>query len=367
MSSLSLAEVGQQFSLAGRFAGGGSHGNGHINDTFVVVYEQDGRRIRYILQRINRRVFRDVPALMENIARVSAHVGARVRGADSGPRREALTLIPTRTGRPFYRDAAGDYWRAYVFIEGASTHDLVQSPRQAYEAALAFGQFQRDLADLPGPPLRETIPDFHDTRKRLLRLEQVVAADPAGRTATAQAEIAFAGERQDLAGALLDLHARGAVPLRTTHNDTKLNNVMLDDTTGRGVCVIDLDTVMPGLALYDFGDMVRFASNTAVEDETDLSLVRADLRVFAALVEGYRRGAGDMLNEAEVAHLVLSARLITLEIGVRFLTDYLEGDVYFKTRRLRHNLDRCRNQFALVRSMEAQADQMHRLVDSVTP
>lgn len=363
-SSDNLATVARAFPLLGRFRGGAPHGNGHINDTFVVTFDQAGTPVRYILQRINRRIFADVPSLMENIRRVTAHLGEAPGGSD-GPdlSRRALTLVATRDGLPYHRDRAGEFWRCYLFIESATTHDLIASPAQAREAARAFGDFQRALAGLPGGRLQETIPSFHDTRRRFAAFQQALAADRHNRAAAVREDLAFAQAREAMAGGLLNLQANGEIPERITHNDTKLNNVMLDDVTGEAVCVIDLDTVMPGLALYDFGDMVRSATNAAAEDERDLGQVSCRLPMFEALVEGYLGAAGTCLTAAELAHLGFSGRLITFEIGLRFLTDYLEGDVYFKTRRPGHNLDRARNQFALVRSMESQQAAIEAIVE----
>jgi hypothetical protein len=338
------------------------HGSGHINDTYAVSFDSGGRRARYVLQRINTRVFKDVPALMDNIARVCAHVGERVEAGGGGDAaRRGLTLVPARGGAPYYREPAGDCWRAYHFIEGASTFDKIESPAQARIAARAFGEFQRLIADLPLPRLRETIPHFHDTRRRFDALDRAIRADVAGRASRAAGAVEFARRRENLVDTLLDLHARGEIPERITHNDTKLNNVMLDDASGKALCIIDLDTVMPGLALYDFGDMARSATNAAEEDETDLSLVRMQMPVFAALVEGYLAGAGSLLNPAERANLALAGRVITFEIGIRFLTDFLDGDIYFKIKRPGHNLDRALNQFALLRSMEEQSAAMEKL------
>jgi len=361
-----LATVASDFLIYGRYIYGEPYGTGHINDTYVVHFDQAGTRVRYIFQRINDRVFRDVPALMENIRRVTAHAterAARTGTADAA--RRALALVPTRSGGSWLRDAAGGCWRCYHFIEQARTFDVVTSPRQAYEAARAFGGFQRLLVDLPGGRLHETIPHFHHTRRRFEALRQAAAADVCGRAAEVRAELDFALTREPLVDVLLDLQARGLVPERVTHNDTKFNNVMLDDRTAEGLCVIDLDTVMPGLALYDFGDMVRSATNAAAEDETDLTRVGMRLPVFEGLVTGYLATTGDFLTEAERAHLAFSGKLITFEIGLRFLTDHLAGDVYFKTRHAGHNLHRCRNQFALVRSIEHQEGAMQQLADSI--
>lgn len=360
-----LEAAARAFPLAGRLQAAAPHGSGHINDTFVLPVDQGGRVVRYILQRINHHIFRQVPELMDNIRRVTAHVGRQVRASGAAdPARRALTLVPGRDGQPFHRDAEGDYWRCYHFIEGARTHDRIESPLQAAEGARAFGEFQKLLVDLPGGRLHETIPFFHDTRRRFDAFQRAVGADAHNRAAAARAAIAFAGGREPMVDVLLGLQARGEIPERITHNDTKLNNVMLDDATQAGLCVVDLDTVMPGLALYDFGDMVRSATNSAAEDEPDAARVESRLPIFAALVDGYLGAAGPFLNSAEIAHLAFSGRLITFEIGLRFLTDYLCGDTYFKTHRPEHNLDRCRTQFQLVRSIEEQEDRMTAFVQS---
>lgn len=359
----SLAAVARAFPLLGRFCGAVTYGSGHINDTFAATFDQAGTPVRYIFQRINERVFRNIPALMENIRRVTAHAAEKTLAADrADAARRALTLVPTREGGAFHRDERGGCWRCYLFIEKARTYDVTERLQQAYQAARAFGEFQQLLADLPGPRLHETIPGFHHTRRRFEAARRAIGADAFNRAAEARAEITFALHRESLVDVLLDLHAAGEIPERITHNDTKLNNVMLDDLTHEGICVIDLDTVMPGLALYDFGDMVRSAGNSAAEDERDLPRVTLRLEIFEALAAGYLAAAGPVLNDAERAHLAFAGKLITFEIGLRFLTDFLEGDVYFKTRRPHHNLDRCRNQFALVRSIEAQEAEMEAVV-----
>jgi len=327
--------------------------------------EQAGQPVRYILQRINERIFKNVPALMENIERVTWHANRAAALAKPVDSRRALTLVHSREGAAWHRDAHGSFWRCYLFIAKARTYDVVENPRQAYEAARAFGEFQRLLVDLPGGRLNETIPGFHDTRRRFETLQQAIATDRMGRAATVRAEIEFALNHESIVDVLLGLLARGKIPERITHNDTKFNNVMLDDATSRGVCVIDLDTVMPGLALYDFGDMVRSATNAAAEDEPDASKVSMRMDIFEGLLTGYAASAGAFLNAAERAHLVFSGKLITYEIGLRFLTDYLEGDVYFKIKRPEHNLHRCRTQFALVRSIEQQEAAMQALTDRV--
>ncbi len=358
-----VAAVARGFAITGSYLESRSFVAGHINDTFVAAYSQGGTRVRYILQRINERIFRDPPAMMENILRVTeeSHRQLGQAGVPDSSRR-ALTVIPSVDGRAFHRDDEGKYWRAYLFIEGTRTFDVVQNTRQAYEAAKGFGEFQRLVSQLPGDPLNETIPNFHHTRSRFERLKEVAGADPLGRIKEAQSEWDFFREREEWVDVLLDLQAQGGIPLRVTHNDTKLNNVLIDDATGEAICVVDLDTVMPGLALYDFGDMVRTATSPAAEDERDLSLVQMQMPMFEALVEGYLASAGAFLNDAEMQHLPFSGKLITMEIGMRFLTDFLEGDTYFKIHRQGHNLDRCRTQIALVRSIEEQENEMHKVV-----
>ncbi len=335
-----------------------AYGSGHINDTYCLTMDQSGTRVRYILQRINHRVFRDPLALMENIQRVTAHIGDKF-AREKGFSRRVLTLIPTREGLACHRDEEGHYWRSYIFIENARTYDTVTSPKQAFEAAQAFGRFQAMLADFPAPRLHETIPDFHHTPKRVARLEAAISANPADRVKLAQPEIEFVLGRKPITNMLLD----AKLVERVTHNDTKINNVMLDDATGAGICVIDLDTVMPGLAPYDFGDLVRTATSPAKEDEQDLTKVAMQFPVFEALVRGYLTSASEFLTKAEKQWLVFSGKLITLESGIRFLTDFLIGDTYFKVHRENHNLDRCRTQLKLVESIERQEAAMNRLVE----
>ncbi|MFZ4717720.1 MAG: phosphotransferase enzyme family protein, partial [Chthoniobacterales bacterium] len=342
------------------------YGSGHINDTLAVTFSQSGTRVRYILQRINHRIFKDPAALMENILRVTDEATARLTEAGvPDASRRALSVIPALDGKPFVTDGEGNTWRCYPFIEGARTYDIIRNERQATEVAKAFGEFQGLVAGLKGPRLHETIPDFHNTRSRFEKLRSMVEADPHGRLAGVRKEWEFLLERESLVDVLLDLQKKGEIPERITHNDTKLNNVMIDDATETGICVIDLDTVMPGLALYDFGDMVRTATSPAAEDDTDLSKVRMQMPMFQALVRGYLATARSFLNDAEKAHLAFSGKLISLEIGIRFLTDHLEGDVYFKIKRPGHNLDRCRTQLALAASIESQEEEMRRFVDSL--
>jgi len=358
-----LREVFGAFLVRGDFLEAVAYGSGHINDTYRVTVSLAGAPVHYLLQRINHAIFKQPDLVMANILRVTEHLRAKAAGLADATRR-TLTVVPGRDGQPVVRDADGNWWRLYVFIEGARTFDLIESEGQAFEAARAFARFQNQLADLPSPRLHETIPAFHNTLKRLEALDAAAAADACGRRAEVVAELAFVEERRVQCGRLLARHQAGEIPERITHNDTKINNVMLDDTSGEGICVIDLDTVMPGLALYDFGDMVRSATAAAREDERDLSKVGSRIGMFEALARGYLAGA-DFLLPAELEELVFAGRLITLTIGIRFLTDYLSGDVYFRTHRSGQNLDRCRVQFQMVRSMEAQSAQMERIVREV--
>ncbi|HVN94150.1 MAG TPA: aminoglycoside phosphotransferase family protein [Terracidiphilus sp.] len=361
-----MSERPDAYAAAGKFEFRGEildlkpHGSGHINDTFLVTCQSAGATSRYVLQHINRHVFHDPVAVMQNIERVTAHLAKQAAGEPDSARR-TLHLVPARDGLHWHIDAHGETWRAYRFIENARTYETATSTAQAYQAARAFGRFQQQLANLPPPRLNETIPDFHNTPKRVAALEAAIAADAASRVSLARPEIEFAQSRAAIAGVLFSAN----VPERITHNDTKFNNVLLDDKTGEAVCVIDLDTVMPGLAPYDFGDMVRTTTSPANEDEQDLSKVTMQFAMFEALVRGYLETAGAFLTGAEKELLAFSGKLITFEIGIRFLTDYLAGDTYFKVHREGHNLDRCRTQFKLVESIEQQEEKMNRLVTSL--
>ena len=352
-----LNQVAHQFEIPGEFVEGQPYGSGHINDTYRVVFQQGAARPDFILQRINHTIFKDPVALMENIHRVTTHLAGEVAGTRDSDRR-VLSLIPARDGKVWHKDEKGNTWRAYNFIENARTYDAVESTDQAYQAGKAFGAFQQMLSSLPAPRLHDTIPDFHHTPKRFAALEQAIAADVAKRVALAEPEIEFALSRQSITSVLVD----AGLPERVTHNDTKFNNVLLDDATGEGICVIDLDTVMPGLALYDFGDMVRTTTSPAKEDEQDLSRVAMQFSMFEALVRGYLSSASGFLTKAEKEFLAFSGKLITFEIGIRFLTDYLCGDTYFKVHREGHNLDRCRTQFKLVESIGRQEEAMQKFV-----
>ncbi|QYM79154.1 aminoglycoside phosphotransferase family protein [Horticoccus luteus] len=360
-------EIFRQFAVRGELASAGPFGNGHINETYVAVAAEGGRGRRYVLQKVNHHIFKNVPALMENVRRVTEHVRAKVRAAKGEQAAgETLRLVPAVSGAAFVQSATGEFWRCYDFIEGAHTVDRVTNEAQAREAARAFGEFQAQLADLPGGRLHETIPHFHHTRSRFEALRVAIAEDRAGRAKDVAAEIEFALAREADADVLLALLAKGEMAERVTHNDTKINNVMLGDTTGQAVAVIDLDTIMPGLPLYDFGEMVRTSASSTWEDDPEAGNMHVRLPLFRALVEGYLGSeVGAVLNATERAHLGFAGKLMTYENGLRFLTDFLQGDTYYKIKHPRHNLVRTRTQFALVRSIERESEAMAAIVREV--
>ena len=351
-----------QFALYGDFLVAVPFGGGHVNDTFQLTFDQGGVRLHYVLQRINRNVFRKPEQVMENMDRVTRHLLAKIHAGKAETRKRTIRLLRTFANQPCVTDERGEVWRAYIFVENARAYDVLETPEQAFKVAQAFGDFQCNLVDLPGPRLHETIPDFHNTPKRLEALRQAIRRDPVGRERRVRREIDFIMKRADETKRLLQLQAEGAIPERITHNDTKVNNILIDDLTGDGICVIDLDTVMPGLSLYDFGDMVRAGTSPAEEDEVDLAKVGMRFEMYEALYRGFLSSAGSFLTEAERENLPFSGKLITFEIAIRFLTDYLEGDVYFKVKRPEHNLERCRNQLRMVESIEEQSKRMKDLL-----
>ena len=360
-----LQAIRGQFRIPGRWISGAPFVGGLIHDSYVIVCDRDGARTRYLLQRINQAVFRDPPAVMRNIHRVTGHIRATQRAAGTPDvDRRTLTVVPTRDGQPCHRTNDGDYWRLFVFIENAHSYEIVDSPDRAYEAAGAFGRFQTLLRDLAPPRLEETIPGFHDTAQRFTAFERAVQADRCNRAASAGAEIDFALRHRPIVDVLPALQARGDLPERVVHNDTKINNVLFDDATGEALCVVDLDTVMPGLVLHDFGDMVRTVTSPATEDERDVSKVMFRKPFFEALTGGYLASTAEWLTPAERSHLPFAGKLITYEQGLRFLTDYLCGDTYYPVQRPTHNLDRCRTQFALVESILHCEEWMSRTVES---
>lgn len=357
-------EVAEAFDLPGRWLASRPYGSGWINDTLLVDREDGGRRTRWIQQRINAQVFHEPAQVMENVARVTAHQRAVLaREGVPDAERHALRLVPARDGQIAFVDADGAWWRTFHFIEGASSRDAVGSALEARSAAEAFGRFLAQLADLPGPRLHETIPHFHDARARFEQLVAAAQADEHGRLAACRRDFDFVLARQPMIARSESL--RAALPERVTHNDTKINNVLLDDVTSAGVCVIDLDTVMPGLSLYDFGDLARRAASPVAEDERDLAKVRVDPRLFDALVDGYVGGAGATLLAEERAELVFASELMTLLLGMRFLADHLAGDRYFRIRRPGQNLDLARTQLALLADFERQQRELEAIIKAL--
>ena len=347
--------------MDGTFSACERYGEGHINDTFKVTMTEDGKETHYILQRINNRLFPDVAKLMHNIGLVTDFCRRSVLARGGDPMRECLTLIRTKDGRAYHCDGK-DYFRMYVFIEDATSYQSVREPRDFYESAVAFGNFANLLADFDASQLYEVLPDFHNTKVRYANFESAVQKDVRGRAKEVEREIAWVRVHKDLCGKLVDAIGRKEIPLRVTHNDTKLNNVMLDDATGKALAVIDLDTVMPGSLCYDFGDSIRFGCNCAAEDEPVTEKVHFVFDLYKIYLEGYLSAVGDTITQREKELLPWGAILMTYECGMRFLTDYLEGDTYFRTHRPGHNLDRARTQFRLVDEMLACFDRMQEAV-----
>lgn len=347
----------------GDFVGAERCGSGHINDTYAVHYKiKNGEKHRYVLQRINQNVFKNPEKLMCNIEGVTKYLREIILRSNGNPGRETLTFLQTPQGKLYYKDDSDKYWRVYHFIDRASTYQTIENPKHFYASGKAIGKFQKLLENYPANTLCETIPDFHNTAKRFNDLLQAIENDKMGRVKETGEEIAFAMARKEDTTVLLNLLKEEKLPLRVTHNDTKLNNILIDDETGEGICLIDLDTVMPGLALYDFGDSIRFGANHAAEDEKDLTKVRFDIELFEEFAKGYLEEAGQSQTETEIEYLPFSSKLMTLECGIRFLTDYLNGDTYFKIEREGQNLDRCRTQFKLVADMEEKMEEMKQIV-----
>ena len=351
------------FQLDGMVMSAIPYGSGHINDTFLVALRrEDGSDGRVLLQRMNSSIFTKPVELMENILNVTSYLREVIIKNGGDPERETLNVINTKDGKPYFVDSEGQYWRCYIFIENARSYDKVETPEDFYQSALAFGNFQRLLANYPAETLHETIVGFHDTKARFEVFKKAIADDVCGRAASVKDEIDFYLAREDVANVFGDMLANGEVPLRVTHNDTKLNNVMLDDATRKGICVIDLDTVMPGLAMNDFGDSIRFGASTAAEDEKDLDKVWCDMDLFDIYAKGFIEGCGGKLTAKEIEMLPMGAKVMTYECGMRFLTDYLQGDTYFKVHREGHNLDRCRTHIKLIQDMEAKWDIMNDII-----
>lgn len=361
MKDYNFKEICENFNIEGTFISAEKYGEGHINDTFLVRTT----KTKYILQRVNNTVFKKPEDVMENIAKVTSFMAKQIALFGGDEKRETLTIVKSVRDEAYYVSEDGRLFRMYIFIDNATSFQSIENAEVFYRAARAFGKFQKMLSTFPADELHETIANFHNTVDRYRIFKEAIAQDKANRRESVQAEIAFALAREKDAGIIVDALVEKKIPLRVTHNDTKLNNVMIDDETGIGVCVIDLDTVMPGSMLYDFGDSIRFGASTAAEDALDLEKVSMDINLFAAYTRGYLEELGDSITEEELRLLPMSAKLMTLECGVRFLTDYLDGDHYFKIHREHQNLDRARTQFKLVWDMEQKMEQMNEIIKKI--
>lgn len=359
-----LKEVLEQYGFVHRIESAEPYGNGHINDTILVVLKEPEERV--ILQRINTRIFPVPEHLMSNIMRVTDWIADKVRREAGDTMREVLQVIMTLSDAGFYITKSGSCYRAYQFIEGGVCLEQARSKEDLYESGIAFGRFQRYLSDFPAEELHMIIPDFHNTRKRFETFKKVLESESGRRQrqcGDAEAEIAYAYSKETMITECEEAKKVQKIPLRVTHNDTKLNNAMLDAVTQKALCVLDLDTVMPGYAMDDFGDSIRFGTNTACEDEKDLAKVSFDLSLFRSYAEGFLKGTGGRLQKEEIRLFPLGAKMMTYECGLRFLTDYLEGNVYFKVHYPEHNLVRAKNQFALLKDMDRKTDEMNRIIE----
>jgi hypothetical protein len=356
-----LKEIFDYFTPDGTFLTGEPYGSGHIHDTFRVETKETDKD-NYILQRLNNKIFKNIPALQHNIERVTVHLRSKLLTVPgSNIKRECLILVPARDGKSWITDKDGNFWRMYIFISNHRSYNIVDSEDKAFEGGKAIGRFQAMLADMPGDPLNETIPRFHDIENRLEILEHTIKSNPVDRVESVRWEIDQYLKRGEEMKTILKLGREGRIPLRITHNDTKFNNILLDEND-KALCVIDLDTVMPGYVHYDFGDAIRTVTNTAAEDEKDLSKIRMDINLFKAYARGYLSETGSTLNNVEKEYLAFAPKLITYTIGVRFLTDFIDGDNYFKIHHEFHNLQRTRAQLKLVMSMEEQYGEMQKII-----
>ena len=365
MNEQSVKDVFSRFALYGDLESFKSFGKGHINNTFLSAWNQAGTKVRYTHQRINKNVFKEPEKVIENIRAVTHHIyeKARLQKDDPfGASRRTLTLVPTKDGLFYYKDDEGEYWRTYLFIENASTFELMDNPVLAYKVGCAVGTFQKQLSDYAGPPLHETIPAFHNMKGRYAQLDTAASDDKAGRLDSVRDEFDFLQKNRNRGMILTEGLESGKLKKGITHNDTKLNNVLFDDATGEAICLIDLDTVMPGTVLFDTGDLIRTATNTGAEDERDLSKVGFNADLFRALIDGYTEKAAGFLTDYEKSLIAESGRVLTQIMAVRFLTDYLNGDVYYKIERPSHNLDRARTQIKLMQSMDDQWELIQNIV-----
>ena len=360
-----ISELLGNFKFSGELKNVTQLHDGHINNTYIFEFcEESGHENKYLVQELNTYVFKNPDLLMQNVVGVTKHMQNKVTQNGGDIERECLTVFFTNDDKPYYTDSEGRCWRCYNYVYNAHSCQKIENSEVFFNAAKAFGKFQEMLADYPIESLYETIPNFHNTVSRFADFKAAVESNLSGRADEARSEIDFALAREKDCRVLVDMLNEGKLPLRVTHNDTKLNNVMFDNETNEGICVVDLDTVMPGLSLYDFGDSIRFGANTAAEDEKDVSKVSLSLELFEAYTLGYLSSAGESLTKDEINQLAYSSKLMTLECGMRFLGDFINGDVYFKTEYPEHNLVRCRTQFALVADIEKKLPEMQKIVDN---
>lgn len=359
MNREKMIEIFNKFDVKEEFVDIKPFGDGHINDTYLVTCEN----AKYTLQQLNHHVFKEPEHVMHNIKLVTEHLAAKIRKAGGNPLRETLNIVRTKDGNTHYYDGNAGFFRVFTFVDGARSYPKVEQPVHFYNAARAFGKFQNMLADFPATELYETIPNFHNTVTRYYDFLKAVGNDEKNRRAFVEDEIEFVIARRAKCGIILQAITDGSVPMRVTHNDTKYDNILIDDETGEGICIIDLDTVMPGSMLYDYGDSLRFGTNAGAEDEKDLDKVFCDLELFEEFTRGYLEVLGKNLTQREIELMPMAGQIITLECGMRFLTDFLNGDLYFRTHRPNHNLDRARAQFKLVADMENHYDEMMNIVN----
>ena len=357
-----IKDILPHFQFSGRYVDGVELTSGNINNTYLITYSEGEQKKYYTLQHINKYVFKKPFEVMSNIERVTQHLAGAYEKAGEDPERHVLNLIPVKEGGYLYQDQAGNYWRAYNYITGASAYDSPEKDAHIYETGRAFGEFQKYLSDFPAEELYETIPNFHNTTRRFYDFVASVAADKAGRVKSIENEIEFMFEHRKLMNSIVSKLNSGELPSRVTHNDTKINNILIDDETDKAICVIDLDTVMPGSSLYDYGDAIRFCASTAAEDEPDIGKIALDMKAFRLFTAGFLSETNGFLQEDEIRILPLGVLVITCELAMRFLTDYIDGDMYFKVRSPEHNLVRVRAQMALLRDMEKKYDEMCAIV-----
>lgn len=366
MTNSQLMEILSCFQLDGEIQDLESYGNGHINDTYRFINKNGEKQSVYVLQRMNGEVFKNSDELMENVQKVTDYLAEKIAEQGGDPERGTLQIVPTKEGTPYFEGNNGDGWRVYPFIENTVSYDSADTLEIFKQSGYAFGNFQYLLTEFPAKELHETIVNFHNTADRFANFKKAVEEDKMGLAKDVQEEIQFILDREKDCHFFGNLLEKKEVPLRVTHNDTKLNNVLFDKETGEAICVIDLDTVMPGFAAHDFGDAIRFGASTAAEDERDLNKVSCSMELYEAYLEGFMEGCKGSLTQKEIETLPMGAKIMTLECGMRFLADYLDGDVYFKVHREGQNLDRCRTQLKLVADMESKWDTMNEIVKRYT-